>query len=278
MPSRAEYIYWHECWPEALLNIIREFMASSDVAGLLGISSLAVCHRQSVVHEAAVCALVREVLHGLEEAKEIRKRLKERENELKEKGLYDVMEKRATLLERGLVPLPRLEKTITGYRKQAREIYLKLKNAGLLKVEKHSLTPSGNPILWIGLDGKWDRLVEDIRTKGTSNEMFSSSLGIMIYIAVDRRGFTTVLPMACAILASEKKGGEITYEELKAYYYGNVKALNIILERQREKTDALKIFPSDDGRRLIVNRNTAYAVRIWRKEANRLARMRGLGV
>jgi len=282
MPTEAEYIYWHECWPEALLNILRDFMASGDVPGILGISSLSTCHRQATDVEGAVCTLVRETLGGLEEARKIREDIKNRALELKERGLYDVMEKRATLLESGLIPLKRLEKCVTGYRRRAREIYIELRDAGLLRVEDHALRPKGNHTTWVGLNAKWDRLIEGIKTTGTSNEMFASSLGIMLCMAIEGRGVTTILPMARCVLVAENNGGEISYEELKERYgrgyHRKTKDLNIILERQREKTEPLRIFPTEDRGRLILNRNTAYAVGVWQTEANRLARTRGLGV
>ncbi|GEM_PF-2208676 len=273
MPTEAEYIYWHKCWPEAILNTLRGFMESGDSSGVLGISSLAVCYVKPIDYETAVSVLIREVLQGLDEAKEIREKLRDRRLEFKEMGLYDIMEKRAALLERGLVPLPRVNNRVTGYRREAHEIYRKLNRVGLLRIESHSLRPSDRPTDWIGLNGKWDGLVEGIRTSETTPDMFASSLGIILYLAIEEKGFTTVFPMIKAVIAAEESGGEIPFEDLQMKYYNRKpRDLDRILERQREKTEPLKIFPSDDGRRLIVNRNTAYAIKICQAAANRLFR------
>jgi len=215
MPTEAEYVYWHKCWPEAILNTLRGFMESGDSSGVLGISSLAVCYVKPIDYETAISVLIREILQGLEEAKEIREKLRDRELEFKGMGLYDIMEKRSALLERGLVPLPRVNNRVTGYRREAHEIYRNLQGAGFLKIERHSLRPSDRPTDWIGLNGKWDGLMDGIRTSDTSPNMFASSLGIMLYLAVEEKGFTTVFPMIKAILAAEKSGGKITTEDLQ---------------------------------------------------------------
>jgi hypothetical protein len=273
MTSDWEYVYWHEIWPDALLNTLHDSMENGDVQALLGLSSLAVCHRQSTDYEAAVCTLVREILRGVHEARTIQEDLKNREEELKRRGLYNTEKRRADLLGAGLVPLSRLERTLVGYRRAAREVYAALAEARLLKIEEHAPTSSSKPITWIGINANWGRLIDDIGITGKVEDMFASSLGIMLCIAVDRRGFTTVLPMARAILSAEDDNGEIDLEELRVRYR-NVKALNTILERQREKIDSLKIFPSDDGKKLLVNQNTSYAVELWRKEVIRLERVR----
>lgn len=69
MSWERDYIYWHKCWPEAILNTLRGFMESGDSSGILGISSLAVCHIKATDYETAVSVLIREILQGLEEAK-----------------------------------------------------------------------------------------------------------------------------------------------------------------------------------------------------------------
>lgn len=169
--------------------------------------------------------------------------------------------------------MPRVNNRVTGYRREAHEIYRNLQGAGFLKIESHRLRTSERPTDWIGLNGKWDGLVEGIRNGETNPNMFASSLGIMLYLAVEEKGFTTVFPMIKAVLAAEKSGGEITIEDLQEkYYYRKPRDLDRILERQREKTEDLRVFPSDDGRRLIVNRNTAYAIKICQTAANRLFR------
>ncbi|MDP3012927.1 MAG: hypothetical protein Q8M92_01705 [Candidatus Subteraquimicrobiales bacterium] len=213
----------------------------------------------------------------MNEARTIRDKLKKREKELKRKGLYDAEEKRADLMGSGLVPLSRLQGSLSGYRRSATEIYAALNDAGLLRIEDHAPTSSSKPLSWIGINAKWDSLIEDIEIKGNAEEMFASSLGIMLCMAVDRRGITTVLPMARAIMFAEQNDGEISTEELRARYHG--KALNILLERQREKIDKLKMFSSDDGKRLLVSRDTAYGIGLWQIEVNRLEqdRMRDRG-
>jgi len=106
--------------------------------------------------------------------------------------------------------------------------------------------------------------------------MFASSLSIMLFMAIRRAGITTVLPMARCIMKATDNGGEISYNDLRAFY-PSTKALNVILEREREKGEPLRIFPSDDGK-IILNSNTAYAVGMWQGLANELANERGLGV
>jgi hypothetical protein len=274
MPTNAEFTYWYDIWPEALLFTLKKFMASGDIEGLSGICSLATCHRQSTDYEAAVCSLIRGIFSGIDEAKKLREKLTQREAELKRLGIYEVEKRRAELLESGLIPVSKLETIVTGFRRAANEIYSKLRDMDLLRIESHTLKAGGSPMRWIGLNAKWDAVIEDIQTKGSS-DVFSSSLAIMLCMALDRRGITTVLPMARSIIAAENRGGEITVEELKAIYR-NVKALNVILERQREKDDKLKIFSDDFGKKLRVSRSVAYAVGVWQAEANRLARARGL--
>lgn len=77
-------------------------MESGDSSGVLGISSLAVCHIKPTDYETAVSVLIREILQGLEEAKEIREKLRDRELKFKEMGLYDVMEKELRCWKEGL--------------------------------------------------------------------------------------------------------------------------------------------------------------------------------
>jgi hypothetical protein len=257
-------------------------MAAGDAAGMSGILSLSVCHRGVATHayECAVAALVRQILDGLAEAEKKKNRLVEDELNLKAEGVYEAQKKIAELLSRGLVPLIRLSYEVTGYRTQAREIYTALKNEGFLIIEEHQFGRGKSE--WVGLNANWNGLIGDIKQSGTSKNVWASSAGIMLCMAVTGRGITTVQPMYMGILIADKKGGEIEYQDLLNTAFANVpqgkKTLDIILERQREKIDQLKIWPSDDGKRLIVNPNAVYAVKAWRNETNRLAMERGLGV
>ncbi|MFQ6115939.1 MAG: hypothetical protein ACE5NG_17905 [bacterium] len=285
MPTSSEVLYWNECWPEALCNVLRVFMARGDAAGVTGLLSLAVCHRGTGTHayEAAVSALVRQILEGMEEAERIKQELVDKELDLKAEGLYESRKKTSELLSRGLVPLPRLAYEVVGYKSDAWEIYRALKNAGFLTVEEHKIGKSGRKVEWVGLNADWNGLIEDIKSRGMSKSMWASSAGILLCMAVTGKGISTVKPMYIGVLAADGKGGEISYRDLYLQCYAGghhqgKKALDIILERQREKVDPLKIWPSDDGRRLIVNPNTVYAVKAWRRETNRLWRHRGLGV
>ena len=277
-----ERIYWRECWPTALRNTLKEFMIAGDSAGVMGILSFSVCHRGTATHayECAIAALVRQIFQSLSEAEKIKQRLKTQELELKAAGLYDVQKKIAELHSRGLVPLARLRWEVSGYRKKASEIYTELKNHGFLTIEEHLIRTRKSQ--WVGLNANWNGLVQDIMDSGTTKSIWASSAGIMLCMAVTGKGITTVQPMYIGVLAAEKRGGQIDYDELYKIAYSNIpqgkKALDIILERTREKVDPLKLWTSDDGRTLIANRNTIYAVRAWLRETNRLARERGLGV
>lgn len=277
MPTRAENIYWNECFPDALLPTIQGFMANSDTDGIMGICSLAVCNQRNVDCEAAISSILHEILQVVDEAKKMREDLEERELEFKEKGIYEVRERRIELFERGLVPLPRLDSIIVGYKRKAREIYSSLNNAGLLTIEEHDLGSSGNSVKWIGLNVMWNDIIDEIEATGNTTSVFASSLGVMLCMAINQTGTTNVIPMTRGILIADNNGGEIRYENLRDVYR-NPKSLNIILEREREKIDDLKIFSSDDGRKLVLNPKVAYAVGRWQYEANRLAQTRGLGV
>jgi len=243
--------------------------------------SFAVCHRgiATTAYECAITALIRQILEGLEDAERIKKELVDRELELKAEGVYEARKKVAELLSQGLVPMVRLNAEVEGYRRKAFEIYRALRDAGFLRIEEHQFGRGKSE--WVGLNAKWDGLIEDIKSHGTSKFLWASSAGVIICMAVTVQGIGTVQPMYTAVLAADRKGGEISYKEIKAHF-ANVtqgkKKLDMILERQREKTDMLKIWPSDFGGRLIVNPNAVYAVKAWRRETNRLARIRGLGV
>jgi len=282
MTPYSEDIYWKECWPTALIEVLRDFMQSGDASGVTGLLSLSVCHRGTATHayECAIAALVRQILEGFVEAEKIKERLVREELELKAEGVYEVNQKIAELKSRGLVPLSLLGFEVEGYRKDAREIYTTLKDAGFLIIEEHVVGRSRSE--WVGLNANWNGLIGDIKDSGASKNMWASSAGIMLSMAVTGRGITTVQPMYIGVLAVDNRGGEITYQDLRNIAYGKVhqgkKALDIILERQREKIDPLKIFPSDDGRKLIVNQNVTYAVKAWRDRTNALARRRGLGI
>jgi hypothetical protein len=285
MSTWHEDLYWKEDWKNALCNVLKAFMETGDASGVTGLLSLAVCHRGTRTHayEAAISALVRQILEGREEAKQIKQELIDEELDLKAEGVYESRKKSAELLERGLVPIVRLEYEVVGYKSKAWEIYRALKNAGFLIVEEHKIGKSGRDVAFVGLNANWNRLIEDIKDRGMSKSMWASSAGIVLCMAVTGRGISTVRPMFIGCLAADKKGGQISYRDLflNCYaggHYQGKKALDIILERQREKVDALKIWPSDDGKRLIVNPNTVYAVKAWRTETNRLWRGRGLGV
>ena len=285
MPTWHEELYWKEDWPQALCNVLKAFMEAGDASGVTGLLSLAVCHRGTRTHayEAAISALVRQILEGREEAEQIKQRLVDEELDLKAEGVYESLKKSAEVLGRGLVPIFRLEREVRGYRSKAWEIYRDLKNAGFLTIEEHKIGKSGRKVEFVGLNADWNGLIEDIKDRGMSKSMWASSAGIVLCMGVTGRGITTVRPMFIGVLAADKKGGQISYRDLFLTCYAGghhqgKKALDIILERQREKVDALKIWPSDDGRRLIVNPNTVYAVRAWRMETNRLWRLRGLGV
>ena len=245
--------------------------------------SLAVCHRGTGTHayEAAIAALVRQMLSGLEEAKEIEKDLVDHEMELKAQGLYESRRKVAQLLSRGLIPALRLDREVVGYRRKAIKIYLALRDAGFLTIEEHEVGKSKRRVQWVGLNANWDGLIEDIQTGGESERMWASSAGIVLSLAIVRRGTTSLRPMFMGVLRADGKGGEIAYKELLLECYHGIrkkKDLDIVLERQREKIDPLRIWSSDQGGRLIVNPNAAYAVKEWRRETNRLARARGLGM
>jgi len=277
-------IYWKDCWQPALAEVLRDFMAAGDASGVTGLLCLSVCHRGVVTHayECAIAALVRQILEGLAEAENIKQRLVQDELELKAEGVYEAQKKIAELKSRGLVPLATLHYEVEGYRKDAREIYTALRNAGFLVIEEHAIGRSGRRSEWVGLNANWNGLIGDIKDSGASKNMWASSAGIMLSMAVTGQGITTVQPMYIGILAADNRGGEIEYGDLRNIAYANVrqgkKALDIILERQREKTDPLKIWPSDDGKRLIVNPNAVYAVKAWRDRTNDLARRMGLGV
>jgi len=278
----SEDIYWKECWPTALVEVLRDFMVAGDASGVTGLLSLSVCHRGTATHayECAIAALVRQILDGFVEAEKIRDRLAKEELQMKAEGVYEVNRKLAELKSRGLVPLSLLGFEVEGYRKDAREIYTALKDAGFLVIEEHAVGRSRSE--WIGLNANWNGLISDIKESGTSKNMWASSAGIMLSMAVTGKGLTTVQPMYIGVLAADNRGGEIAYQDLLHTAYGKIhqgkKALDIILERQREKIDPLKIWPSDDTRKLILNQNAAYAVKAWRDRTNALARRRGLGV
>jgi hypothetical protein len=275
MSAPLDREYWKECWPDSLLIVLRDFMQKGDSQGILGLSSLAVCHRKSTDYEAAVCALVRETMLSFDESKKIKDDLQQHEVQYREMGLYDVREKRAEQLGMGLVPLARLEKTVKGYKALAGEIYRELEQNGFVRIETQTIR--NGEVKWIGFTGDWGALIEGIRTQGASSEMFASCLAVLLCMAVRKIGTTTILPMARCVIEATSNGGKITYEEL-VQHYQNVKILNIILEREREKSEALRVFPTDDGNKLILSQNTAYAVEVWQSRANQLARARGLGV
>lgn len=282
MATYFDRMYWKECWPAALRDVLRDFMAAGDASGVSGLLCLSVCHRGTATHayECAIAALVRQILDGFVEAEGIKQRLVKEELQLKAEGVYESQKKIAELKSRGLVPLVRLHYEVEGYRRSAREIYTSLKEAGFLVVEEHAVGRRKSE--WVGLNANWNGLIGDIRESGASKNMWASSAGVMLSMAVTERGITTVQPMYVGILAAANQDGKMGYRELLQRAYANVhqgkKALDIILERQREKTDALKIWPHDDGQRLIVNPNAVYAVKAWRDQTNNVARRRGLGI
>lgn len=284
MPTESERMYWRECWPEGLKNVLKRFMEEGNGRGLAGLSSLAVCHRKSTDYEAAVTVLIREILRVLDEARVIRERLAVEGAGLREDGTYEAQERLAEILGEGLIPSRRLSRIVQGYRRVAREIYLDLRNDGFVRIEERELARSR--IECVGLSADWNGLLEDIRIKGMNDEkkgMWASSMGIMLCLAETGKGITKILPMALGMLEASRNDGKISFDELYAHHYANVhhgkRELEMIIERQKEKIAPLKIFPSEAARGvLIVNPNTIYGVIAWRREANRLARMRGLTV
>ena len=281
MMTPSEHIYWKECWPSGLCNVLRDFMASGDVSGVSGLSSFAVCHRgtATTAYECTITALIRLILEGLEEAERLKKELVDKELELKAEGVYEARKKIAELLERGMVPVARLNFEVEGYRRKAIEICTALRDAGFLRIEEQQFGKGKSQ--WIGLNAKWDGLIDDIKNHGTSKFLWASSIGIVICMAVTAQGIMTVQHMYTAVLEADRKGGELSYSELHAHFAAvpqGKKKLDMILERSREKTDPLKLWPTDFGGRLIVNPNAVYGVKAWQRETNRLARLRGLGV
>jgi hypothetical protein len=227
-----------------------------------------------------VTVLVREILNGFDEAKKIRERLAKEGDRLREDGTYELQERLAGILEEGLVPSSRLSHIVQGYRKEAREIYLALRDDGFLRLEKRRLR---SDIECVGLNANWNGLIEDITIRGMNKEMWSSSVGVMLSVAQTGKGITKITPMALGVLEAGRKDGKITFDELFENHFLKMgrhgkKELEIILERQREKIDPLKIFPSDTGGILIANPNSIYAVEVVMKEANRLFRMRTRGI
>ena len=279
MLSESERIFWKECWPKAIKNVLKGFMDKGDARGVAGLSSFAVCIRKSTDYEAAVTVLVREILNGFDEAKEIRERLAKEGTQLKEDGTYELQERLAEILEEGLIPSQRLSRIVQGYKREAREIYLALNADGFLRIEKRRLR---SDIECIGLNANWNGLLEDIRIRGMNKEMWSSSVGIILSVAETGEGITKITPMALGVQEAGKKNNKITFDELYEHHFSKIhhgkKELEIILERQREKIDSLKIYPSDTGGVLIVNPNSVYAVEVVMREANRLFRMRRRGV
>jgi len=277
--SEYERIYWKECWPAAIKNTLKGFMDKGDARGVAGLSSFAVCIRKATDYEAAVTVLVREILNGFDEAREIRERLAREGTQLKEDGTYELQERLAGILEEGLVPSIKLSRIVQGYRREAREIYLALNADGFLRIEKRRLR---SDIECVGLNANWNGLLEDIRIRGMNKEMWSSSLGVMLSVAETGRGITKITPMALGVQEAGKKDGKTTFDELYEHHFSNMhhgkKELEIILERQREKIDPLKIFSSDTGGVLIANPNSIYAVEVVMKETNRLFRMRERGM
>lgn len=279
MPTESERIFYRECWPAAIKNVLKNSMGNGDARGAAGLSSFAVCIRKATDYEAAVTVLVREILNGFDEAKEIRERLAREGIQLKEDGTYELQERLAGILEEGLIPSARLSRIVQGYRREAREIYLALKNDGFLRLEKRRLR---SDIECIGLNANWHGLLEDIRIRGMDKGMWSSSVGVILSVAETGKGITKITPMALGVLEAGRKDGKITFDELYESHFSKMrhgkKELEIILERQREKIDPLKIFPSDTGGVLITNPNSVYAVEAVMREANRLFRMMERGM
>jgi hypothetical protein len=277
----SEWEYWKECWPDALCNVLRDFMASGNMSGVSGLSSFAVCHRGTVTtaYECTITALIRLILEGLEEAETRKKELVDKELDLKAMGVYESRKKVADLLEQGMVPVARLDSEVEGYRRKAYEICTVLRDAGFIRIEEQQFGRGKSR--WIGLNAKWDGLMDDIKSKGTSKFLWASSIGIIICMAVTRQGIMTVQPMYFSVLEAGRKNGELSYKELFAHFAPvsqGKKKLDMILERGREKIDSLKIWSTDFGGRLLVNPSAVYAVKAWQRETNRLARLRGLGV
>lgn len=279
MPTESERIFYRECWPAAVKNVLKNSIGNGDARGVAGLSSFAVCIRKATDYEAAVTVLVREILNGFDEAKEIRERLAREGIQLKEDGTYELQERLAGILEEGLIPSARLSRIVQGYRREAREIYLALKSDGFLRLEKRRLR---SDIECIGLNANWNDLLEDIRIRGMNKEMWSSSVGVILSVAETGKGITKIIPMALGVLEAGRKDGKITFDELYESHFSKMrhgkKELEIILERQREKIDPLKIFPSDTGGMLITNPNSVYAVEAVMREANRLFRMMERGM
>jgi hypothetical protein len=277
----SESVYWKVCWPEALCNTLRDLLAAGDAAGISGLLCFAACHRGTGTndYECAIAALVRQILQGLEDSVDIKKELVDRELDLKAEGVYESRKKVAELLSQGLVPVIRLNNEVAGYRRKAFEIYHVLRDNGFLRLEEHQIGRGKSE--WVGLNAKWDGLIDDIKTYGVAKSIWVSSAGTIMCMAITRQGIMTVRPMYTATLEADRKGGKLSYKEIEAHYADvpeGKKKLDMILERQREKVDPLKIWPSDFGGRLIVNPNAVYAVKTWQRETNRLAMIRGLGV
>lgn len=272
MPIEDIFYYYQE----DMLDFIIDALRGKNFEVLRGIQTLDSAIEWPGVQgvEAIMSILIVESMRVAEEAKEIRAKLAADADRYKDLNLYDVMQKRAERFEERWVPLRRVAAACKGLRR-AIEAIQTLSSYGL--IEWVQLDHSNAETVHIRLSSMWNGIIEGMERDGVSTDVFGSPMGKMLSIAMTKKGFSSLIPLLAAYNKAQKQGGEITTEDLEECY-GRIhrprRHMMLLLGRDAKKVGAIKAFPFNDGRRLIVNRAALRMNENWRNRAIRRYRGR----
>lgn len=270
---------------DTMLVMIKDSLQNGETETILGLQTLesAVDWIGIVGFESIINVIFDESINAPHEAKKIRELIATDGERLFMLGTIDAEKEKAELLEKGYIPIGRIEDKCDGLKNNIPRIE-HLIAEGILG--KYSTEGDGEIVTHLLLPKEtWGRTIEKIVREGKETQVFGSAIGKILAIAMDiedprfqHRGFNSLKPLMLAYWKANQKTGEITIEDFTYHCCSAVsrpgRFFSNMQERMKTKADEIQAIKFRDDGNLLMNKNGMLALNKWRKLAlNRLAEL-----
>lgn len=258
---------------DTMLDDIRNVLKNAQTENIIGLQTLEASIDWTGIqgYESIINVLFTESVNAPQEAKKIRERIAT-EPDLYMSGTLDALKEQAEEMEKGLIPVGRVENMCEGIRNYIYKIKRLVEEGFVVEYPDEGIVTH----VYLPQD-LWGNYIAKIVREGKETQVFGSAIGKVIAIAMhDKKyGFNSLKPILLAYMKCDKKTGELSSEVFlqqccsaiskPGRFYANLK------ERMETKTDEIKAIKYWADGRIIMNANGITAVRQWQKLAMTVA-------
>jgi len=246
---------------EVLLPLIKHALQKGDTSMLQGLQTLDSAYgwTGTMGTESITAMLFHDTLKNQHEIEEKQKEF----DEYAKKGMvHKKLLEQIQLLKEGYIPISRVKAGCKGLRNFIDDINV-LRINGFVE-----LYPDETNAQYIRLSSLWKNTIDNIKILGEETEVFGSSMGTLISIAIHGKGFSSLRPLIHAYETASRTG-EITQDQWLSccsIIRRPHRWIAKLVERDRKKVESIRVFERYDGV-MILNKNGIKAIKYWNKLA-----------